>query len=800
MRSACLAFVFGVACLQQQHSLYTVAELALLALCATFLLLHYGCTPHPLACPSWWRRSGVCLGFALAGLAWAAAMATLALQTELTAEFERSEVTLIGCVASLPQTFEAGQRLDFAVEQVLAPRLSAQQWRVFPKKISLSWSQLQPALLPGERWQLRVRVQRPHGYANLGGFDTELRLLESGVRAVGTVRSAAELNRRLDPMVWQPRYLLERSRGWLRARIFAALPNHPYAGVLVALVIGEQRAISAADWVLFNRTGIGHLISISGLHVSMIAALFAKLSAALWRRARWRGHALPLLLPAQKVAAVSGASAALLYVALAGFGIPAQRTLIMLLTVALALWCGRISDFFAVLCLALVLVLLCDPWAVLAPGFWLSFLAVAVLTYAAAQPTRRPPPGWQRWRALLLAALRSQWAVSIGLLPLSLFLFGQVALLGALANALAIPLISLAVTPLALLGSVMPSPISGWLLQISDILFSALMPVLQYLSGLPAALWRAERGPWWAWVLAACGVAWALLPRGWPLRWLGLVCCLPMLFPARQAWPEGSLRMTVFDIGQGTAVLLETAKHRLLYDAGPRYSVSSDAAQSVLLPYLQRRAISALDVLMISHADLDHAGGAASILQSLEVAAVASSLASDHPLLGAARQHWRCHAGQRWQWDGVVFEVLQPALSAYANEKLSDNARSCTLKVSSVQHAVLLPGDIAAAQETALLAQYGEQLRASVLLVPHHGSKTSSSAAFLAAVQPQAAIFQFGHYNRYRHPHSVVWQRYADVGSMRWRTDRHGALSVELGERVTITAYRQQHARYWHGR
>jgi competence protein ComEC len=267
-----------------------------------------------------------------------------------------------------------------------------------------------------------------------------------------------------------------------------------------------------------------------------------------------------------------------------------------------------------------------------------------------------------------------------------------------------------------------------------------------------------------------------------------------------RADPLQRLRVTAFDVGQGMALLVETAGHRLLYDTGPAYSQDSNGGNRVILPYLKARGIHRLDGVIVSHSDTDHTGGAPAILQGTEVGWLASSLHPRHSLALAARRHVRCAAGQTWEWDGVVFEFLHPSPASYSDAGLKPNARSCVLKVSAGGRAVLLAGDIEAAQEAQLLAAVPQRLRADVLLAPHHGSGTSSTEAFLRAVQPSLALFQVGHRNRYHHPQPGVWQRYATLGIRALRTDQLGAIVLEVGDEVRAEAYRDAHARYWYGR
>jgi competence protein ComEC len=781
MRCAIVGFALGAALLQTRAALPGADVAAALATCAVLLLV--------------WRRYRIvqCLSGAGFGLCWAALLASLALAPQLARDDEGRDLTLVGTVDNLPYAFAQGVRFNFAVERVIGAAGEV------PPRVALAWyasgADQPAAIAPGERWRLTVRLQRPHGSANPGGFDYEAWLLEQGVRATGYVRPAAG-DRRLATFV--PRFgtIVERCRALLRARILQALAGRPYAGVIVALVIGDQRGIAQADWDVFNRTGIGHLVSISGLHITMVAGLAALVAAFLWRRSFFTAAQLPLLLPAQHVAALAGAAVAVLYVLLAGFGVPAQRTLYMILVVAAALWCGRIAAVSHVLCSALGVVVLLDPWALLWPGFWLSFGAVAAILFASAGRVRATAAGW---RTSLRAAAHTQYVVTLALAPLTMLLFAQVSVASPLANAVAIPLVSFVVTPLALLGSLAPAPLSTGLLLAAHGVVQGMAVVLDGLSGLRWAVWSAPAAGPWTCALALFGVLWMLAPRGWPLRWTGLAAWLPLMAQLPTHPAAGTFTVTAFDVGQGMALLVETARHRLLYDAGPAYSPESNGGSRVILPYLRARGVGHLDGMVISHSDVDHVGGALALLQAVRVDWVASSLWPQHPVALAARRHVHCVVGQHWRWDGIDFAMLHPQPDSHADTGIKANAKSCVLRVSNGTRAMLLAGDIEAPQEARLL-QDDARLAADVLLAPHHGSGTSSTAAFLQAVHPQLAVFQVGWRNRYRHPKAAVYARYGELGIDRLRTDEVGAVTLEFGAAVGVATWRAEHARYWHAR
>ena len=765
-------------------------------------------TPNQIAISRMLLRAvaGMACGVAM-GIGWAGLFANVRLSEALPPALEGRDLQVIGVVDSLPDGVARGVRFRMRVESARLP--DGEKVKV-PESLSVGWyadgAQKTPMVRPGQRWEFTLRLRLPHGHVNPDGFDYEAWLLTEGVRATAYVRPGVQKMR--DEFVPELGAYIGRARDTLRARLQHALPDAEYAGVIVALVIGDQRGVSQSDWEVFNRTGIGHLVSISGLHITMIAALFGGLAHWLWRHSFFTRANLPLMLPAQKVGAATGLFAALVYVALAGFGIPAQRTLWMLAVVSVALWLGRIASVSHVLCLSITVVLLCDPWAVLWPGFWLSFVAIACILYASVGRTRPErderavtqavntrATGLRSWLGQsFAAATRTQYAVTLGLVPLTMALFGQISLIGPLANAIAIPLISFVVTPLSLAGSIAPAPVSDGCLQSAHALVSALAQCLQWLSETSFAVWQAPRPAAMSVVLAMAGTLWLLAPRGWPLRWVGVLAWLPM-FMARPATPTQGFWLTAFDIGQGNALLIETKHHRLLYDTGPAYSSDSDGATRVLMPYLRARGISQLDGLIITHSDTDHSGGAASVIDGIPIAWTSSSLPRDHALLRKMPSHTACRAGQSWTWDGVQFDMLHPD-DYYANAE-QPNARSCTLRIRYRENAVLLTGDIEAPQERALLNRGADQLSASVLLAPHHGSGTSSTPEFLAAVSPRLALFQVGYRNRYRHPKAEVLDRYLQRNIVTLRTDQSGAVRVTLGDDITFSAYRCERRRYW---
>jgi competence protein ComEC len=798
-----LAFVLGVILLQQQAALPQIEwAWGLLPASASAVLLSR-------------RQSRIFAGigkvlFAMVffgvGFFWAATLAQWRLSDTLPHEWEGRDIQLIGVVAELPQMSEASIRFGFDVEQVLTENASV------PHRISLAWYKQRhknsesplavPEVHAGERWRITVRLKRPRGTVNPHGFDFEQWALERNIRASGYVREEVG-NVLLNSMVGHPSYWIERLRQQIREQFMQTLPSHAYTGVLVALAIGDQRAIPLEQWQVFTRTGINHLMSISGLHITMVSGLIFALVYWLWRRSA----GLTLRLPARKAAAIAGLIGALGYALLSGFAIPAQRTVYMLAVVAAVLWCGRDTSMKAVLALALLTVVVLDPWAVLAPGFWLSFGAIAVIMLISAGRI-----GKVHW---LTGWARVQWAITLSLVPLLLAMFQQISLVSPLANAIAVPLVSLVVVPFTLLAVLPPF---DFMLLPAHIVLDGCMTMMEWMSDGPQAVWSQHAPPFWAVAAGTAGMAWMLLPgglgpglmhpmrglgprlaTGFPARWLGLLALLPMFLAVPSEPARGELSLTVLDVGQGLAVVARTQNYAMLYDTGPAFSSEADSGGRTIVPFLQGEGIRHLNAMIVTHADSDHSGGALSVLQAIPVDRLISSLRDDHPIQLASGRSEKCRAGQSWQWDGVRFDMLHPVEESYSDVRLKTNALSCVLKITTSHGSVLLPADIEKKTEYQLLARDGDVLAATVLVAPHHGSKTSSTEEFVHRVNPALVIFTVGYRNRFSHPREEVMDRYRAIGSRVLRSDTDGAVLLRFATgSVAVERMRTLRRRYWH--
>jgi competence protein ComEC len=865
MRAVLIGFALGIAMLQQRAALLSRWEWVTLgALLAAALgmvawsRMSVSMAVRPMrsaAAASALRWPGryaaqvalaamTCAAF-IAGFTYAALRAEVRLGDALPPAWELRDLPLTGYVRGLPIGDRGSVRFLFVVDADQARQNTGIER--FPSVVQLSWrargagAQL-PKLNPGDRWRLTVRLKRAHGHANFAGHDMEASWFERGVRATGSVVDAAAAVR-LPGSSGGVSTLIDRLRLTLRERIAQSLARAAHAGIVTALAIGTQEAIATTDRLALRRTGTSHLVAVSGLHIGFVAGLGAALTAWLWRRSCFFGGLLaargarewPLVLPTPIVAAVAGAVCATGYAALAGFNIPAQRALWMLIVASMAFMLGRSVGVSLVLAWAAALVLAVDPWAVTAAGFWLSFGAVALIGFAmrarlrvrsdeqapldllamirasdpawkasahASDACRQRGLPWRRWlangRLRCLDAIRAQWAVTIGLAPLTAFWFSQVSLVGPLANAFAVPWVSLLVVPIVLVGMVLPAPLDALAYEGAHTL---LEPLMRLLHGLAQSPWADRHPPQpslWALACAVVGVAWCLAPRGWPLRFAAPLAWLPLLAPSAPELEHGAFRLTALDVGQGSSILIQTRHHALLFDAGTGPE-STDAGERIVAPFLLANGVSRIDALVVSHGDADHAGGVPAVLAAVDVGQVLGGLPPGHRMWDVGRAsgvaRLRCAAGQRWQWDGVWFEMLWPdpgPLPTVSNEQ------SCVLMVSAPGMRALLTGDIGAASERALVRRFREALSADVLLVAHHGSATSSTEPFLDLVHPRVAVFQVGYRNRFRHPHPRVWSRFAERDIALARTDRDGAVRVELEDgRLSLERYRQTHARYW---
>lgn len=717
------------------------------------------------------RRRHIFLSALLLGFTWAGVQGAWRLADRLPAGGHRVEAVVEGWVVGIPSRMDGGERFDFRVSRMLSPLGGS-----LPAKVRVSWFDGMRPIKAGARWRLRLSLRPPRGMMNPGGFDYEQWLFAQGIGAVGYVRDDPG-NQPIDgpfsPLAW-----LQAGRQDLYDRLGGVWLDSPVAGLLKALTMGEQDDISRKQWDVLRRTGTAHLIAISGSHIGLVAGLAFVL---MLRVCAWLGiqrWSPPIL------AAWSGLLAAIFYSALADFAIPTQRALIMIAVAMGAVISRRHLRWMQVMALALIGVTLWDSLAVIAPGFWLSYGAVALIAYTVSGRLRPLNRFW--------LPIRINWVTAVGLAPLLVLFFRQISLVSPIANLLAVPVLGVFLIPVCLLGAlllgVMPVVGQG-LLGVAESVMRESWRALEWFSAWPYAQWTLAEPPVWSVLLSVLGVIVLLAPRGIPARWLGGILLLPALLYRPERPANGAFIFTLLDVGQGLSAVVETRERVLIFDAGPRFSPSFDMGSAVVEPYLRHRGISRIDALVISHGDNDHIGGARSLLGAFPVGELLTSV----PERLAEFRSRTCAAGQQWEWDGVSFRVLGPSTMAS-----NPNDNSCVLKVDGAGGSVLLTGDIEAVGETALVERFGDRLQSDILVAPHHGSKTSSSEAFLDRVSPRWALIPAGYLNRFGFPHASVLSRYRARGIPVMTTGEGGALILLVDrEPAEPHPYRTEHRHYW---
>ncbi len=808
VRVIAVGIVAGAALIHTRAQLAAQSHLwgALCAIALTGIVVHF-----------FFRRSRALrvlllgLAAALLSMSWTVWQAQGRLADALSPAHEDRVSRLTFRVVTMAQDQSGSQRFEAQVQEPVPAGI--------PRHIQVVWAQPYsnvdrlPVVLPGQTWRAALVLRHPHGASNPFGFDYEGWMFQRNVRAIGKVRGQPVLLS--DQPFGSFGVAVARTRHTMRAAMRRAVGDLRYGAVMIALAIGDQDSVRVEDWIVFNQTGITHLVSISGSHVTMLAAFGALAMVWCWKRLQVRGRPVCERVPARVAGALAALLVAWLYCLLAGWGVPARRTFFMLAVGALAVGTRWPIAPSRIVCLAAAVVMLADPWASQSTGFWLSFGAVAVLFGAAGQAIRMVGQGTgvTKFWVMFKEAARLQWLITLAMLPVLAFLFQQASLSSPFANAVAIPVVTFIVTPLALLTAclcVIPglevfASSMGWLGH------QALLWMMMPVAGLAALSWSTfdvAAVPWGLLLLALAGVAWALQPPGVPVRWAGW--CL--LGPALAWHPErpgvGAWRLWALDVGQGSAVLISTHAHDVLVDTGPTLG-ASDAGQRVIAPVLRALGVDRLHTVVVSHADLDHTGGLAGVLNGVPVERTYASFdveallrkraaLTDRPDEVRRPLHTsRCVRGLSWQLDGVRFSFLHPeTLNPRQGEKEGNNTRSCVLLVAGQYHSVLLPGDIGVRQERLM-----PEARADVVVVAHHGSSSSSGTQFVRQLGARIAIAQLGHFNRFGHPDKLVQERWQQSGASFWRTDLHGAVQVTSGPQgLAVQSHRQAHARYWHAR
>jgi competence protein ComEC len=719
----------------------------------------------------WWKNDNFlrCLAVFLFGIGLANIHADWALSQRLHTSLD-SEV--IGQVEGLPLSDEESTRFEFRIT-------ASKNKNIIGKKVRLSWYGAKPDLTAGSTWKFAVLLRPLRGLLNPGGFDFERRALEQNIAATGYVK------RNTGPQKLQDGSGIDHWREELSRKIQTQV-NNEQARFVQALALGDTRQLSDDDWRTLRATGLTHLIAISGFHVGLVAGFAALLCYLIY----FLFPRLGRVWPRQQSMALSAMSLAFAYTALAGFALPTWRTFLMIAVVAMAKLSRRPIRISQSLALALIAILLFDPLAVLSAGFWLSFVGVAWLVWCLpSNPGQQTLSRMQQIRIFF----QSQWIALLGLLPLSLWFFGQTSILGPLTNIIGIPWISLIVVPLALLGllfSFINLSAATLFWKLSAATMGALWWGLEKISDLPQAMLWLPEPSLLSLSLAMLGAFVLLLPKALPGKWLALILFLPLLFPDTNKPEQNQVDIALIDVGQGLSVLVQTKNHALLFDAGPAKIGGFDAGESVVVPALHAIGLRRLDRIVISHGDNDHSGGLSSVYEAYSDALV---IASEGALKTPSQP---CLRAQKWSWDGVKFEFLHPPpfFPYLANES------SCVLRIEADGKVALLTGDIGRQIEYRLVKEQAEKIRADLLQVPHHGSETSSSPEFLDAVNPSLALIASGADNRFGHPRQSVVERYQTRGIKVAASPQYGWMRLRLDHKGLEwrESRRQDVARYWH--
>ncbi len=703
------------------------------------------------------------------------------LSRHLPAEFLGVEVEIVATIVDLPQ--RNGRRLRFLSKLESVRALEGDVPVPQGGRVRLSWyGKDAPDLKAGNRVRLVVKLKKPSGFMNPGGFDHERWLLQNKIVATGYVRSKSfDVNQSVISNSLTP---VSSARNSLQRRLMTASDGLASQGVILALAVGDRSGISTELWDKFISTGTNHLLAISGLHISLVAGFIALLVQSVWRYSGLSGRSTR-----RGCSLAAALVAAFCYAAMAGFSVPTVRALMMFSVLVCLLLLRRHQRRTHSLSIALIVVCLSDPLSVLAPGFWMSFAAVAVLflVFSNSQTSGKI--------TFITRLMRGHLLVSVGLYPLTLLFFGQASLVAPVANLLVTPLVGLLVTPLVFLSAIfvlVSLPLATFTLVIADKLLQLTFTLLGFFTTVPFALVKLSGFTPTALFLAATAALLMVVPITSGLRAIALVLILPLLFPQTDRVPTGAYQVTFLDVGQGTSVVVRTTNHILIYDTGDQFSARFSAADAVVIPFLRSYAISTIDKLIVSHADRDHSGGADEVLDELRV----TSLVLSSPLPQRPEApHVVCASGNSWEWDSVGFSILHPHVGMVGSE----NDRSCVLRISTPGGVdTLLPGDIESYGEGRLLSS-GELQSVEILLSPHHGSATSSGKQFIAALQPEFVVHSTGFKNRFDFPREEVTARYQSSGARQFNTSESGAIDFLVSDSaVSVSEYRISARRWWH--
>ncbi|MHB1947280.1 MAG: DNA internalization-related competence protein ComEC/Rec2 [Gammaproteobacteria bacterium] len=696
-----------------------------------------------------------CLWFAHAQMTWT-----------LPPNLEGKNITITGYIVSIPAVEQHRSSFLFKIKSTHS-------------LVKLSWQSDTQNLHAGDKWRLTVRLKRIHGLMNPGSFDYEAWALQEGIRAQGYI--VARGKNELISSHWY-HYPLTRVREYIKNKIEKNLPPSNTSPWIIALTVGERHGINQENWEVLRNTGTNHLMAIAGLHIGFMSGFIYTMVAWLWRRSL----RLTYIMPAQHAGGIAALAIALIYSALAGFLIPTQRACIMLTVFLIVVLLRRKTLSWQAWSVAMFIVLLINPLHVLSESFWLSFGAVAAIIFGVS--ARLSPTGlWWKWG-------RIQWVIALGLVPFSIWLFQQCSIVSFVANSIAIPWVGFLIVPLCMLGTIVllfSANLGGIILTLADKILGLLWVILTWFAHLTWGSWYQVMPNLWILFAACIGVIILLLPRGFPGKLFGFIGFLPLIFYQIPALPSGEFRLTLLDVGQGLASVVETRNHILVFDTGPKLSSSFDMGESVVVPFLRTLAVNRVDMLVVSHGDNDHIGGANAVLKRFTVANIKTSVPEDLPSSHTSL----CLRGETWDWEGVNFKFIYPSLE---NLNLGNDS-SCVLRISNGNKTILLTGDIEKLSEKYLVNAEKQNLSADIIVAPHHGSKTSANIDFLQAVNPRYVLFPIGYRNRYHFPHASVVEAYDNLGTKKIDTVDAGAIQFLLKNDAILAphSFRVLHHRYW---
>lgn len=732
--------------------------------------------------------------FFLCGFIWANFYSNRLLSWELPPGLENKNIVIEGYIASLPKTdFKHTSFIFEVIPQTLSNNHQVNNsnnitninfYKIPKNKFLLNWYTdypQYPLLKVGDYWHLHVKLKRPHSTYNPGEFDYEAYLLQNQIRVTGYVVSKND-NKCIKSLWYH--HPIDRARQKLAEKIRTSLANRPYTDFIIALLVGDQNNIEVSKWQVLRRTGTIHFLIIAGLHIGFIASFMFFVGKFLWKLI----PSLCLTIPAQKFGAILALLSSVIYSTLAGFSIPTQRALIMVSMFMSGILLNRNINGYTALLIALFCVLLFNPLAPFTSGFWLSFAAVFFIIYAL--------QGRLKAKNKLYRYCKLQWALTIGLAPLTLALFQQTPIVSFLGNSVAVPWIGFIVIPLVFLGGctiLFWEKLGQLILIFACKAISIIWIWLEWLASLPIASFEHAINNFWILAASLIGILLILAPRGWPNRCLGCMCLAPLFFYTPPNPNYGEAWFTLLDVGQGLASVIRTQNHTLIYDTGPKFFDNSDTGDRIILPFLHHLSINKVDMLVVSHGDEDHSGGAKTILNNIPVTQFITSV----PEFFAPYPATHCYAEQNWQWDGVNFIVLHPQKK---DNEFSGNNASCVLRVSTGSKSVLLTGDIEKSAEFEIVKNFGSMLQSSILVAPHHGSDTSSSLEFINAVQPEYVLFATGYLNRFHFPSTFTVTNYLQNHVKTVNSAYTGAITFKFNEKSTQLnpkSYRETNKHFW---